>query len=57
MMMHPKLPLVLIEGLSYARKVGKETTNIVKAEEPLLAEHVELFRKNPEAFLGQAEIK
>jgi hypothetical protein len=55
--MHPKLPLVLIEGLSYARKVGKETTNIVKAEEPLLAEHVELFRKNPEAFLGQAEIK
>lgn len=48
-----KTVLVLIDAktLTYSRFVGRESTNIVVAEAPLLPNEIELFRTNPAAVL------
>lgn len=51
----PRPDLVLIDTKThtYSRFRGKTCTNIVKAEEPMLPEEIELYRTNPAALLPE----
>lgn len=47
----PNLVVIDTKTLRYSRFEGKKCINIVIAEEPLLAEEVELYRTKPQEIL------
>ena len=47
----PDLVVIEAKTLTYSRYHGKTCTNIVRAEEPLMASEIELYRTKPELLV------